>query len=337
MKILFIGGSGNISTACTRAAIIKGHSVYTVNRGQTKYDEIEGVINLRADIIEAGEFTKAIAGLKFDVVANFIAYTANDVLRDIELFGGKIKQYIFISSASVYQKPIAFPFITESTPLKNPFWDYSRDKIAAEETLMAAYREQNFPVTIIRPSLTYEYVIPLSIGGWDDYGIVDRIRKGKPVIVQGDGTSLWTITHSDDFAVGFVGLVGHQQAIGQSFHITSDEVLTWNQIYEAIGEAIGVKTNIVHIASDFICDAADKLGQGWIRGSLLGDKSCSVIFDNSKIKAFVPEFSARIPFNVGIKRTIEWFENDPKRMDVGDFNNEFIDSILSEYNTKKIS
>jgi len=334
MKILFIGGSGNISTACTRAAIAKGHTVYHLNRGQTKYDAIAGVINLTADINEPAQVQQALVGFEFDVVANFIAFSEADAKRDIALFTGKVKQYIFISSASAYQKPLAYPVVTESTPLKNPYWDYSRDKIAAEEALLKAYREQDFPVTIIRPSLTYEYVIPLAIGGWDDYGIIDRIRKGQPIIVHGDGSSLWTITHSDDFAVGFVGLLGHQQAVGQAFHITSDEILTWNQIYEAVADAIGVKANTVHIASDFICDAADDLGQGWIRGSLLGDKSSSVIFDNSKIKSFVPGFSARIPFSEGIKRTIEWFESDPERMTIGDFNNEFIDSIISAYKTK---
>jgi len=334
MKILFIGGSGNISSACTRAALEKGYTVYHLNRGKTTFEVIPGVTMLTADIHVPGQTEKAIAGLKFDVVANFIGFTAADVQRDIDLFAGKTGQYIYISSASAYQKPLAYPFVTESTPLKNPYWDYSRDKIAAEETLLQAYRDIDFPVTIIRPSLTYQYVIPLAIGGWDDYGIIDRMRKGLPVIVHGDGSSLWTITHSEDFAKGFAGLLGHQQAIGQAFHITSDEVLTWNQIYEAVAAAIGVKANIVHISSDFICDAAEALGQGWMRGSLLGDKSCSVIFDNSKIKSFVPGYSARIPFSEGIKRTIAWFEADPGRMNINEDNNKFIDSIISSYKNR---
>ena len=336
MKILFIGGSGNISTACTRAAIAKGYEVYHLNRGQTNYHVIEGVKTLIADINDKDQVEKALKNYEFDVVANFIAFKPSDVERDIALFAGKIKQYVFISSASAYQKPLANPVITEGTPLKNPYWDYSRDKIDCENRLMQAYRDIDFPVTIVRPSLTYEYVMPVAIGGWNDYTIVDRMKRGDKIIVHGDGSSLWTITHSEDFAKGFVGLLGHQQAIGESFHITSDEILTWDQIYQAIGEAVGVKPEIVHIASDFICQESEKIDWIWMggsfqRGNLLGDKAVSAIFDNSKIKSFVPEFKATIPFNVGIKKTIEWFEAEKSRMVVHADYNKFMDTIIEKY------
>ena len=254
----------------------------------------------------------------------------------LNLFNGKTKQYIFISSASAYQKPCLHPVITESTPLANPYWDYSRDKIACEDLCMKLYRENDFPITIVRPSLTYDTVIPVAIGSWDDYTIVDRMIKGKPIIVHGDGSSIWTITHSEDFGRGFVGLLGHQQAIGHSFHITSDELLTWNQIYEAVGAAVNVKPNIVHISSDFICAVAKKIDWIWMGGdfqdgNLLGDKAVSTIFDNTKIKTFVPEFKAVIPFKQGIKRTIEWFQADKSRMVVHADHNRFMDTIIDAY------
>jgi nucleoside-diphosphate-sugar epimerase len=331
MKILFIGGTGNISTACTRLALNKGYEVYLLNRGNRERPGLEKAKVIHGDINDVDLIRKAIDKLEFDVVANFIAYKPADVIRDMELFTGKTRQYIFISSASAYQKPLSYPVVTESTPLKNPFWEYSRDKIACEDILIKAYRENDFPITIVRPSLTYDTVIPVAIGSWEDYTIIDRIKKGKKIIVHGDGTSLWTITHSDDFAAGFTGLLGHQQAIGHSFHITSDEVLTWNQIYEAVAEAAGARADMVHIPSDFICRVAESLGQGWMWGNLLGDKAVSVIFDNSKIKSFVPGFVAAIPFREGIKRTVRWFEADPARMTVVEETNRFMDKVISEY------
>ena len=330
MKVLFIGGTGNISSAVSRLAIEQGIDLYLLNRGKSKVD-IPGAKILTADISDASAAKKVLADSNWDVVVNWIAFTKDDINRDIELFLGKTAQYIFISSASAYQKPLSHPVITESTPLANPFWDYSRDKIACEDRLNRAFREQGFPMTIVRPSLTYDTVIPVAIGSWDDYTIIDRMKRGDKVIVHGDGTSLWTITHSEDFAKGFVGLLGHQQAIGQAFHITSDEILTWDQIYQAVAEAAGVQANIVHIASDFICDVADTLGQGWMRGNLHGDKAVSAIFDNSKIKRFVPGFTATIPFKQGIKRTLEWFEANPERMVVHKDNNEFMDQVIAAY------
>ena len=335
MKALFIGGTGNISTAVSRLTIERGVDLHLLNRGNRDVD-IPRAKKIKADISDLSAAKAALGEQTWDVVVNWIAFTPDDIKRDIELFKGRTGQYIFISSASAYQKLLSYPIITESTPLANPFWAYSRDKIACEELLNQTYRENNFPITIVRPSHTYDTVIPVAIGSWDDYTIIDRMKKGGKVIVHGDGTSLWTITHSEDFAKGFVGLLGHQQAVGQAFHITSDEILTWNQIYEAVAEAAGVKANIVHIASDFICDVADTLGQDWMRGNLLGDKAVSAIFDNSKIKRFVPNFVATIPFKVGIKRTIEWFEANAKRMVVHEENNKFMDAIIGAYEQKRV-
>lgn len=330
MKVLFIGGTGNISTAVSHLAVERGIDLYVLNRG-TQGWTIPGAQRITADISKPEQAKKALAAHEWDVVVNWIAFTPDDVNRDIELFSGKCKQYIFISSASAYQKPLSHPIITESTPLANPFWDYSRDKIACEERLNQAYRNAGFPMTIVRPSLTYDTVIPTAIGGWDDYTIIDRMKKGGKVIVHGDGSSLWTITHSKDFAKGFVGLLGHQQAVGQAFHITSDEILTWDQIYQAVAEAAGVQANIVHITSDFICQESEKLNQAWMRGNLHGDKAVSAIFDNTKIKTFVPDFVATIPFKQGIKETIKWFEADPKRMTLNQESNQFMDAIINAY------
>ena len=263
---------------------------------------------------------------RWDVVVNWIAYTEADVQRDYELFKGKTAQYVFISSASAYQRPLGYPIVTESTPLCNPYWQYSRNKIACEDNLTAHYRNDGFPVTIVRPSLTYDTVIPVPIGGWKEYTIVERIRNGKKIIVHGDGSSLWTMTHADDFAKGLVGLFGHQQAVGQAFHITSDEILTWDQIHQALAEAAGCEANIVHIPSDFLATFSEDL-----RGGLVGDKATSVIFDNTKIKRFVPGFVATIPFKQGIKRTLDWFEADPSRKLVTKETDDFIELILKQY------
>jgi len=329
MKVLFIGGTGNISTPVSKSAIEKGMDLYHLNRG--KRQAIEGVKSLVADIRNIEQSKKVVADQKWDVVVNWIAFTPEDILRDVELFEGNVEQYVFISSASVYQKPPVNYIITESTPLKNPYWDYSRNKIACEDLLMTLYRDRNFPATIVRPSHTYYSVIPVSLAGWEEYTVVYRIRKGLPIVVQGDGTSLWTITHADDFAKGFTGLLGNQHAIGEAFHITSDEVLSWNQIYQTLAHAAGCEAKIVHIPSEYISDYADKHNYPSVQGNLLGDKSHCAIFDNSKIKRFVSGFAATVPFSAGIKQTLNWFEPDPSRMIVKEETNRFLDELIEIY------
>ena len=325
MKVLFIGGTGNISTASSKMVIEKGWDLYLLTRGKSPHIP-DGAHILKADINDVGKVETLLQDRYFDVVVNWVAFGPKDIERDYELFKEKTDQYVFISSASCYQKPLSHPVITESTPLANPFWDYSRQKIACEDRLMSLYREKGFPITIVRPSLTYETVIPVPIGGWTEYTIVDRIKKGKKIIIHGDGSSLWTITHAHDFAIGFTGLLGHQQAIGQSFHITSDEMLTWNQIYEAVALAAGKKAEKVYIPSDYLGTFDDHL-----RGSLLGDKAVSTIFDNSKIRRFVPEFNPTIRFKDGIRNTIRWFEEEPDRMIIKDETNAFMDRIINAY------
>jgi len=328
MKVLFIGGTGFISTAVSRQAVALGIQLFHLNRGQRETD-LTGVQQLTADIHQPADVRLALRGLAFDVVVDWIAYTPEDIERDLALFQDRVKQFVFISSASAYQKPPTHPIITESTPLANPYWQYSRDKIACELRLMQAYREQGFPVTIVRPSLTYDTNFPIAIGGWASYTLPDRLKRGLPIIVHGDGSSLWVVTHSDDFARGFLGLLGNGQALGHAFHITSDEVLTWNQIYATIAEALGVQAEFVHISSDFIAQVAPDL-----TGNLLGDKTWSVIFDNSKIKTFVPGFQATIPFHEGIRRTLAWFDADEKRRVVEVEVNREMDRIIAAYRGK---
>ena len=325
MKVLFIGGTGNISTSCSLLAIKRGIELYLLNRGLSG-EELPRVKQLTADIRQPQEMTKILANHTFDVVVDWIAYTQNDIERDYTLFKDKTRQFIFISSASAYQKPLSHPYITESTPLANPFWEYSRNKIACEEFLMQKYRENGFPITIIRPSHTYRHTIPISVGDWRGYTIIDRMKRGKKVIVHGDGASLWTLTHSDDFAKGFVGLLGNIHSIGHAFHITSDEILTWNQIYEIIADTVGAKANIVHIPSEIIAKYDKEIGDG-----LLGDKAYSVIFDNTKIKTFVPDFQAVIPFSEGFKGVIDWFEADERRKQINSKENEFLDKLIQDY------
>ena len=265
----------------------------------------------------------ALAGQDFDVVADWIAFTPQDVQRDIDLFTGKTGQYIFISSASAYQTPAANLPIRESTPLYNPFWEYSRNKIACEELLMAEYRKNKFPVTIVRPSHTYDQTCFPNEGG---YTVIDRMLKGKPVLVHGDGTSIWTLTHSSDFAKGFTGLLGNSRAVGEVFHITSDEWLTWNQIYELLASAAGVTPKLVHVPSELIAAYDGNLAAG-----LLGDKTNSSIFDNSKIKQVVPEFVCTVPFSRGAEEILAWHRADPARQVVDENFNRLCDQILENY------
>lgn len=324
MKVLFIGGTGFISTAVSRLAVARGIELFHLNRGQRPSD-VAGVERIIADVHNFDQARAALAPHQFDVVVDWIAYGPNDIERDLELFRGRTRQFIFISSASAYQKPPAHPVITESTPLANPYWQYSRDKIACEERLLRAYREEGFPATIVRPSLTYDPQLPVAIGGWGCYTFIDRIKRGRPIIVHGDGSSLWVLTHADDFATGFLGLVGNWNAIGHAFHITSDEALTWNQIYATIAEAAGVEIHPVYITSHEICRVAPEM-----TGTLLGDKTWSVTFDNSKIKSWVPGFQATIPFREGVRRTVAGFEADARRRRVDDAVNREMDHILAE-------
>jgi len=268
----------------------------------------------------------ALQGPEFDVVVDWIAYTLEDVERDLALFRGRTKQYVFISSATVYEKPPRNYVISEATPLGNPFWQYARDKIACEERLMRAHREEGFPVTIVRPSMTYGTNLPIALGGWGTYTLADRLLKGLPVIVHGDGSSLWVVTHADDLAKGLLGLFGNERAFGEAFHVTTDEVLTWNDIYRGIAEALGVEAHVVHVPSDFIARVAPQMA-----GSLLGDKTWSVVFDNSKIKEFVPGFEATITFRDGIRRTLDWFAADDKRRYVDEAVNAELERILGRF------
>ena len=324
MKVLFIGGTGNISTPSSRLAIEKGIELYHLNRGTTKV-EISGVKTITGDITKPNQLME-LSKHHWDVVVNWIAVTPEDIERDLALFRGKTKQYIFISSASCYQTPLSYPIITESTPLCNNLWDYSNNKIKCEDRLMKAYREENFPITIVRPSYSYDTVIPIAIGGFNEYTTADRILKGQEIIVHGDGTSLWTVTHSDDFAKGFVGLLGLTIAIGHAFHITSDEILSWNMIYKILADSLDKEAKVVHIASDFICKIEPSF-----TGSLLADKAESVIFDNTKIKTFVPGYKATIPFSEGIKRTLKWLDDNPERKFVNPEKNKKIENVLRAY------
>jgi nucleoside-diphosphate-sugar epimerase len=312
MRVLFIGGTGIISTACAKLAVARGLDVTLLNRSLR--GSIEGTRGIAADIGDSAAAAGALDGESWDAVVDFIAFTPAEVEARLALLRGRVGQYIFISSASAYQKPLTHYLVTESTPLANPFWEYSRNKMACEEALLRAYREEGFPVTIIRPSLTYgDTVVPLAVNSWlKSYTAVDRMRKGLPLIVPGDGLTLWTITHNSDFAKGLVGLLGHAGAVGHAFNITSDEALTWNQIYQMTAEAAGAAApKLVHIASDFITACLPAM-----TGTLTGDKSNSALFDNSKIRLFVPDFVATTRYRDGIARTIAWFDADHSRRQI---------------------
>jgi nucleoside-diphosphate-sugar epimerase len=326
MKILFIGGTGIISSACTQLAVERGIDLYLLNRGQTtKRGPLpQGVNVLNGDIRDKISARSALGDHQFDAVVNWIAFVPEHINLDLDIFRGRTGQYVFISSASAYQTPPAGLPVTESTILDNPFWEYSRNKIACEELLVGAYREEKFPITIVRPSHTYDKTLLPFDGG---YTVVDRMRKGKPVIVHGDGTSLWTLTHHQDFAHAFLGLLGNPQAIGESFHITGDEWLSWNQIYQIVGKAAGVPNpKLVHIPSELIAAYDPNWGAG-----LVGDKAHSMIFDNTKVKRLVPDYVARIPFAQGAQEIIEWYDADPTRQVIDETVNAMMDRIIEHY------
>lgn len=323
MKVLFVGGTGVISSACAELAVVRGMELTLLNRGQSTRPVPAGAEVLYGDIRDKARVKQLIDGRTFDAVVEWVAYSPEHVETDIELFAGRTGQYIFISSASAYQTPPARLPITESTPLHNPYWAYSRNKIACEERLTRAYREQGFPITIVRPSHTYDRTL-LPMRG--RYTIVDRMRRRQEVVVHGDGTSLWVLTHHTDFAKGLVGLLGHPQAIGDTFHITSDEVLSWNQIYEMVAAAAGVAAQLVHVPSELI--AAFDADWG---ASLLGDKAHSMIFDNSKIKRLVPDFQATVPFWQGAQEIMAFYDADPTRQVVDAQFNALLDRIIAAY------
>ncbi len=321
MKVLFIGGTGIISSACSPLALSKGIDLYLLNRSRSHRGTPAGAKVLHGDIWDRTSTEAALSGHTWDAVVDWIAFTPDHIQRDLELFEGKTGQYIFISSASAYQSPPSSLPVTESTVLENPYWEYSRNKIACEELLVDAYRKGRFPYTIVRPSHTYDKTLLPFDGG---YTVVDRMRKGKPVIVPGDGTSIWTLTHHADFAKGFVGLLGNSNAIGQAYHITSDEWLTWNQIFDLVATAAGTTAKKVHVPSDLIA----AVGSDWGAG-LLGDKAHSMIFDNTKIKRAVPEFVCTTPFSVGAREVMAWYDADKARQKVDPAADALMDQVIA--------
>lgn len=312
MKALFIGGTGTISTAISTKLLEEGHELWLINRG-TRNDALPaGAHIIKADIGNEEDVARKLGDQSFDVVADFIAYVPQQLERDHRLFKGKTKQFIYISSASAYQKPLSDYRINEGTPLANPYWGYSRNKIAGEDLLMKLYREEGFPITIVRPSHTYDNrSVPLGIHGANgSFQVIKRMMEGKKVLIQGDGTSLWTMTYNSDFAKGFVGLMGNIHAIGETVQIMSDESLTWNQIYQAIADALGVELKVCYVSSEFLASCCP--AEWDLRGSLLGDKSNSVVFDNAKLKRLVPDYTATIRFDQGVRMAVDYVLSHPE-------------------------
>ncbi|SDL80628.1 NAD-dependent epimerase/dehydratase family protein [Nonomuraea jiangxiensis] len=324
LKVLFIGGSGIISSACSWLAVSRGIDLSVLNRGHTTHRPLPPEVTiLRADIRDSGSVLAALGDREFDAVVNWVAYTPQHVQADLDLFSGRTGQYVFISSASAYQTPPGRVPIVESTPLRNPVLEYSRNKIACEDLLVAAYRDDGFPATIVRPSHTYDRTRVPFDGGWT---AITRMRQGREVVVHGDGTSLWTLTHHEDFARGLVPLLGHPQAVGDSFHITSDEMLTWNQIAQTLAAAAGAEARIVHVPSEAIAAVDPAWGAG-----LLGDKAHSRIFDNAKLRGLVPDFTATIPFHVGARQIVAWHDEDPARRQVDPRLDAVMDRLIAAY------
>lgn len=312
MKVLFIGGTGTISTAISARLLEEGHELWLINRGTHNDVLPSGAHIITADINDEETVARKLEGETFDVVADFIAFVPGQLERDYRLFRGKTRQFIYISSASAYQKPLSDYRIDEGTPLANPYWEYSRNKIAGEEYLMRLYREEGFPVTIVRPSHTYsERSVPVGIHGpQGSYQVIKRMMAGKKVIIHGDGSSLWTLTFNTDFAKGFIGLMGNVHAIGEAVQITGDETLTWNQIYAVIAGELGVELNPCYVSSEFIASCSPAKWD--LRGGLLGDKANSVVFDNTKLKRLVPDFAATVRFDQGVRKALEYIKVHPE-------------------------
>jgi nucleoside-diphosphate-sugar epimerase len=330
MNILFIGGTGIISSACADLAVARGHEVFLLNRAVSKKVPIpEGATVLQADVhSDEAKLASLLGDYRFDAVVDYLAYHPHDIERDLRLFRGKTGQFIFISSASAYQKPVRNYIITEETPLENPYWEYSRNKIACETRLMQAYREEGFPTVIVRPSHTYGPTqIPLCVSSWrHPWTVVDRMKRGQKIIVPGDGTSLWVLTWNADFAKGLLGLLGNENTLGEVFQITSDEVLSWDQIHLEAYRALDLEPNIIHIPSDLIAMYdRDSLG------SLIGDKVNSEVFDNSKIKRFVPDYVCEVNWAEGVRRSLAWFDRHPEYQTVDHEMNLVWDRIIAAY------
>ena len=325
MRVLFLGGTGNISTACVEHAAARGHDVGILTRGQRPSPfgpRVEVLHGSRDDVAALGRAAEG----RWDAVVDFLAYTPTQVDAAASAFAGRTGQYVFISTVATYDKPNARLPFTEDAPLANPLWEYARLKIACEERVRQAHRERSLPITIVRPSYTYGPTwIPSGFGG-QDYTVVDRMRRGLPVVCHGDGTALWGMTHSSDFAVGLVGLLGHPEAIGEAFHVTTDEVLTWNAIYETIARASGVAARLVHVPSALIAALVPDRG-----ASLLGDKAHSSVFDNSKVRRLVPEFQPKVTFAEGVARSIAWFDADPIRRVASPVATENIEKVLAAW------
>ncbi|HEV8547704.1 MAG TPA: NAD-dependent epimerase/dehydratase family protein [Polyangiaceae bacterium] len=320
MRVLFIGGTGIISSGCAKRLVRQpGVELTFLKRGQSDRSVPEGVEVVNGDVRDPASLASALGHREFDVVVDWVAFTPAHVQADVNFFAGRTAQYVFISSASAYQTPPLRLPVTESTPLRNPIWRYSRDKIACEELLVRAYRDSGFPCTIVRPSHTYDARSLPVHGG---YTVIDRMRRGKPVIVHGDGTSLWVLTHHDDFARGFNGLLGNPHVLGEAFHVTSDELLTWNQIHELLAAAAGAEAKLVHVPSATIASYDAHWGD-----SLLGDKTHSMIFDNSKVKRVVPGFAATIPYAEGAREQLAWYDAEPARRSVDAATDALMDTL----------
>jgi nucleoside-diphosphate-sugar epimerase len=320
MNILFLGGTGNISADCAAFLHRRGHEILVLSRGRTAVPPQYRA--LRADRKDPASLRAALRAVQPDVVLNFIGYDVADVQTDYDLFHQAVRQYIFISSATVYAKPPLRLPLTEEAPLGNVFWDYAQKKLQCEQWLLQRRQETGFPVTIVRPAHTYSRRwIPNPVSS-SSYTFAARLEQGKPVYIPDDGENPWTLTATTDFAVGLGGLVGNAGAVGAAFHITSDEVLTWNQIYAEIATALGVPSpHIVKVPTDFICQVAPQM-----TGTLRGDKAHPGVFDNAKIKRFVPEFQCRKRFSVGIGESVAWLRAHPDQQQL----NPQIDAVCEE-------
>lgn len=324
LRLLVIGGTGVISSAVTRLAVERGLDVTVLNRGSSATRPVpEGAELVQADVRDPASVRAALGDREFDSVVDWVAFTPAHVQTDVDLFAGRTGQYVFISSASAYQTPPERLPVTESTPLRNPYWQYSRDKIACEDLLVRAYRDSGFPATVIRPSHTYDRTLVPLDGGWT---AMERMRQGREVVVHGDGTSLWTLTHHEDFARGLVPLLGHPRTLGEAFHITSDDVLTWDQVVRALAVALGVEPRIVHVPSDAIAAVDPEWGAG-----LLGDKAHSMVFDTTKLRRLVPDFAATIPFEQGAREIVEWHDADPARRTVDARMDAVMDDLVARF------